>query len=103
MAPTAKRKGEKMSEKTEKLPRGVFRKDGVYWIRYAAGGKMRRQKVGPFLGVARAAYQKRKSEVREGLLFPKLRERVILFGEIVKDSLEKSHREGRRDVAHEES
>ena len=67
-----------MSEKTEKLPRGVFRKDGVYWIRFSAGGKIHRQKIGPFLGVARAAYQKRKCEVRERIFFPeKIRERVI--------------------------
>jgi integrase len=73
-----------------KLPRGVFvGKDNLYWIRYAdQRGKIHREKVGPYPGQAHSAYQKRKSEVREGKFFPeKLRQRVVLFAEIVEEFL----------------
>lgn len=76
----------------KKLPRGVFERDGVYWIRYAdSSGKIRREKVGPFVTQAGAAYQKRKSEVREGKFFPdKIKSHCVGFAEIAKDALEYS-------------
>lgn len=71
------------------LPHGIFRRGGVFWIRYQdQGGKIRREKVGPSLKQAVAAYQKRKSEVREGKFFPdKLNRRVVLFSEIAGEFL----------------
>ena len=75
--------------KARKLPRGVFERDGLYWIRYSdGGGRVRREKVGPFLKQAEAAYQKRKSEVREGKFFPdKASRRVVSFSEVARDFL----------------
>ncbi|HEV3276306.1 MAG TPA: site-specific integrase [Terriglobia bacterium] len=86
-----------------KLPRGVFvGKDGLYWIRYAdGGGKIRREKVGPYVTQAGAAYQKRKSEVREGKFFPeKIHRRSLLFEEMAKDFLLHS-RQTKRSHGHD--
>src|SRR5690349_21290505 len=76
----------------KKLPRGVFLRSGLYWIRFQDGhGKIRREKVGPYLKQAVAAYQKRKSEVREGTFFPrKVTRRVVRFAEIAADFLKYS-------------
>ncbi len=70
-----------------KLPRGVFVRDSEYWIRYTDQfGKLHREKLGLFLEPAKAAVEKRRSDVREEKFFPdKLRQRAILFGEIAKD------------------
>ena len=72
--------------------RGIFEKDpgsGIWWIRYAdQHGKIHREKSGP-KGLAISAYQKRKTEVREGRFFPeKFKRRAISFTEIAKDALE---------------
>ena len=85
-----------------KLPRGVFPRDGVFWIRYADQfGRVHREKVGPFLKQAQAAYQKRKSEVREGKFFPdKLMRRAVLFDEIAQDFLEYS-KQTKRSYGHD--
>ena len=71
----------------KKLPRGVFGRNSEYWIRYTdQHGKLHREKVGPFLEQAKAAVQKRRSEVREGKFFPeKIKKRVVLFGELAKE------------------
>lgn len=81
----------------KKLPRGVFVRNGEYWIRYAdQNGRLHREKVGPFIRQAHSAYQKRKSDVREGKFFPdKLRRRVILFEEVALDFLDYSKKEKR--------
>ena len=75
---------------SRKLPRGVFQRDGLFWICYAdQNGKFHREKVGPFIKQAQSAYQKRKSEVREGKFFPeKVRQRPILFSEVAQDFLD---------------
>ena len=72
--------------------RGIFEKDpgsGIWWIRYADQlGRIRRERIGP-KRLAISAYQKRKTEVREGRFFPaKLKRRAISFTEIAKDALE---------------
>jgi integrase len=73
--------------------RGVFERpkgSGIWWIRYADQyGKLHREKVGP-KSLARAAYQKRKTEIKEGKFFP---ERIrhkneILFEDMIKLYLE---------------
>lgn len=88
----------------KKLPRGVFVREGLYWIRFAdRRGKIRREKVGPYLEQAKAAYQKRKSEVRELKFFPeKMRQRVILFGELVGEYLQYARRT-KRDWSHDDA
>ena len=77
---------------TRRLPRGVFQRDGLFWICYVdQNGKIHREKVGPFIKQAQSAYQKRKSEVREGKFFPeKVRQRPILFSEVAQDFLDYS-------------
>jgi len=70
-----------------KKERGVFQRppnSGVWWVCYADGyGKIHREKAGP-RSLARALYQKRKTEVREGRFFPPRRRREILFGDFIK-------------------
>jgi site-specific recombinase XerD len=75
--------------KRKKPPRGVFVRDGEYWIRYADQfGKMHREKAGPLVSEAVAAYQTRKSEVRAGKFFPdQFKRRPLLFGEVAKEYL----------------
>jgi integrase len=74
----------------KKLPRGIFEgKDGWYWIRYAdRHGRIHREKGSPMLEGAKAALEKRRTEVREGKFFPeKVRQHSILFGELATDYL----------------
>jgi integrase len=75
----------------------VFDRDGLFWICYAdQNGKIHREKVGPFIKQAQSAYQKRKSEVREGKFFPdKVKRRNVLFAEVGQDFLAHSKRENR--------
>lgn len=59
---------------------------GIYWIRYADQfGKIHREKVGP-KSLARAAYRKRKTEIREGKFFPERIhvKRELLFRDMAK-------------------
>ncbi len=86
----------------QKLPRGIFWRDNAYWIRYAdRAGRMHREKVGPFLRKAMAAYNKRKSEIYEGKFFsPEQRQRPIVFSEISKDFLDYSKR-NKRSYGHD--
>ena len=74
--------------------RGIFEKDpgsGVWWIRYADQyGKIHREKIGP-KSFAKSAYQKRKTEVREGRFFPdKFKKRQAPFSEVAQDFLKHS-------------
>lgn len=80
-----------------KLPRGIFWRDNSYWIRYAdRAGRIHREKVGPFLKKAMAAYNKRKAEIYEGKFFaPEERQRPVVFSEIAKDFLDYSKRNKR--------
>lgn len=48
------------------LPRGVFLRQGTYWIEYHHNGKRHREKVGKSLKVAQALYIKRKEDLRIG-------------------------------------
>ena len=90
--------------KDKKLPRGVFVRNGEYWIRYADQyGKLHREKVGPFLEQAKAAVEKRRSEIREGKFFPdKVRQRVVPFSEIARDFLAHS-KHTKRSYGHDVS
>src|SRR5438094_870672 len=88
--------------KNKKLPRGVFVRNGEYWIRYAdQHGKLHREKVGPFLEPAKGAVEKRRTEVRERQFLPeRFRRRSILFGELAKEYLQHAQRT-KRDWGHD--
>jgi integrase len=90
--------------KNAKLPRGVFIRNDEYWIRYTdQNGKLHREKVGPFLEPAKAAVEKRRTEVRERKFLPeRFRQRSVLFGEIAADYLQYA-RLTKRDWSHDES
>lgn len=95
---------ERRDSRGRKLPRGVFEpKPAEYWIRFAdSTGKIRREKIGPLVGPARDAYHKRRSEAKEGKIFPEsMRGRTpVLFQEIVRDFLVYSKRK-KRDHKHD--
>jgi integrase len=73
--------------------RGIFERparSGIWWICYFDQfGRKHREKVG-MKQSAIAAYQKRKTEVREGRFFPKVTKSEVLFDEIGKDALDYS-------------
>jgi hypothetical protein len=79
--------------KQKRRDRGIFERpkdSGIWWIRYADQfGKLHREKVGP-KSLARAAYRKRKTEIREGKFFPETirRRREILFRDMANLYLE---------------
>lgn len=68
--------------------RGLFerpKRSGTWWICYFdQEGQKHREKVGP-KGLARALYQKRKTEIRERKFFPPERRRIVFFEEILED------------------
>ena len=68
------------------------REPGESWIRYAdASGRIHHEKIGPSIKFAQAAYQKRKTEMRERRFFPeKIKRRDILFSELAADDLDYS-------------
>ena len=76
-----------------KKQRGIFERpkgSGIWWIcYYDQFGRKHREKVG-LRQTAISAYQKRKTEIREGRFFPKATKREILFEEIAKDALDYS-------------
>lgn len=79
--------------RTVKKQRGVFERpkgSGVWWICYFDQfGKKHREKVG-LRQTAICAYQKRKTEIREGIFFPKIIKREVLFDQIATDALDYS-------------
>ena len=87
-----KERSEKKAE--EKKLRGIYERvpgSGEWWIRYAdKAGKIHREKAGN-RSAAKDLYRKRKQGVLEGKKLPeKLRQRDILFGELIDDALEYS-------------
>ena len=61
-----------MAVKAEKKHRGVYEKEsgsGIWWVRYQADGKIKREKVGR-KSDAIALYQQRKSDIRAGVKLP---------------------------------
>ena len=90
--------------KDKKLPRGIFVRNREYWIRYTdQHGKLHREKVGPYLDPAKAAVEKRRTEVREGKFFPdKVRQRLVSFSELVRDFLAHS-KQAKRSYGHDVS
>lgn len=77
----------------KKRQRGIFEKvsgSGVWWIRFAVGGKLKREKAGT-LAHAKRLYQSRKADVWTGRKLPHTLRRVALtFAEMTDKALERS-------------
>jgi site-specific recombinase XerD len=88
-------------KKEQPRTRGVFERpkgSGIFWIRYVDQfGKLHREKVGP-KSLAKAAYRKRKTEIREGKFFPEKiqRRREMLFHDMAKLYLEEHAKVNKR-------
>jgi integrase len=91
-----------MAIKAEKKHRGVYEKEhgsGIWWVRYTADGKIKREKVGR-KSDAIALYQQRKSEVRAGVKLPEnMKYKGETIASIIDDAIDwhashrpKSHR-----------
>jgi len=82
--------------------RGIYEKvpgSSVWWIRYAdSTGKIRREKVGN-KGAAIKLYQKRKTEVLQGVKLPEnFKVKPVTFGELAQAALDysKAHKSDHR-------
>src|SRR5271163_4118748 len=86
-----------MANKEPEKVRGVYeypKGSGVYWIHYYDHGQRHRERVGRF-SLAKAALEKRRTEIRERKYFPNLRRRVVLFDDLLDDYRKWAEREGR--------
>lgn len=88
----------------KRLPRGIFFRNGWYWIRYVdQHGRLHREKGSPLLEGAKDALAKRRTEIRELKFFPeKIKQRSVLFREIAKDYTDHI-KQVKRDWAHDEA
>jgi integrase len=81
--------------------RGVYERDpgsGLWWIRFAEDGKVRREKVGR-RSDAIALYQKRKADVRAGFKLPStLRQRPVTIAELGEDAKQWYKHHDKRDL-----
>lgn len=83
--------GEGENLRQRRIERGVFEMpvgSGEYWIVWKDAGRRRhREKIGRSLPIARAAYQKRRLEIREGKIFPESLRRTkgVTFTRICQD------------------
>jgi integrase len=73
--------------------RGIFEKvpgSGVWWIRYTdESGQLHREKAGP-KGLAKDAYRKRKTQIREGKFFPEqIRRKETTLAAAIDDYLDR--------------
>jgi hypothetical protein len=78
--------------KSASATRGIFEKvkgSRIYWIRYTdALGRLHREKVGASKALARKAYEKRKTEVREQRFFPdQIGRRDVALSTVIDDFL----------------
>ena len=90
-----------MPRKTTAKATGVWEKEqgsGVWWIRYRAEGKLKREKVGR-KSDAIALYQQRKAELRAGVKLPSnLRAKGSTFLEIATEAENWYISHGKRDI-----
>ena len=95
-------------QKTNGQDRGLFERptgSGIWWIRYFdAQGREHREKIGP-KSLARQAYNKRKTQIREGQFFPDqlVKRKTILLAEFIKEYLKEAelyHRAFASDKSH---
>jgi integrase len=90
-----------MPRKSTAKATGVWEKDpgsGIWWIRYRAAGKLKREKVGR-KSDAIALYQQRKSELRAGAKLPaNMRTKGCTFSDIAKDAENWYVSHGKKDL-----
>ena len=90
-----------MPRKTTAKATGVWEKEqgsGVWWIRYRAEGKLKREKVGR-KSDAIALYQQRKAELRAGMKLPtNMRAKGSTFLEIATEAENWYISHGKRDI-----
>ncbi|HEX3940824.1 MAG TPA: hypothetical protein VHX11_05010, partial [Acidobacteriaceae bacterium] len=90
-----------MPRKSTAKATGVWEKErgsGVWWIRYRAEGKLKREKVGR-KSDAIDLYHQRKADVRAGVKLPaNLRTKGVKFEEIAKDAEEWYVSHGKKDL-----
>jgi integrase len=92
-------------KRQKKLPRGIhIHKSGWYGICYFdRNGKRHREKASPLLEGAKAALEKRRTQIRELKFFPdKLKQRTVLFADIAKEYLAGMRQGRNRDKQHAE-
>jgi integrase len=95
----------KRASQNERLPRGIFVRNKWYWIRFAdQHGRIRRQKASPLLEHAKAALERRHTEVRALKFFPeRVRQHQVLFGHAARAYLQivrSRKRSWREDVSY---
>ncbi len=75
------------NKKQRKLPRGLFWRGDILWIRYKTeAGKLVRESAGcASVKVVEELYRKRKTEVAEGKHFPSRKFDKVTFGELLDD------------------
>ena len=80
-----------MAIKREKKHRGVYEVEtgsGIWWVRYQADGKIKREKVGR-KSDAIALYQQRKSDIRAGVKLPEnMRHKTETVGKVIDAAIE---------------
>ena len=59
----------------------IFKKQGVWWVDYYAGGRRKRERVGSSYKLAQEVLHKRKAEISEGRYFPERLEKEPTFRE----------------------
>jgi integrase len=92
-------------KRPKELPRGIFVRDGAYWIYWTdQHGRRHREKAGTLLETAKACLERRHTEKRQGKFFPEtmVQPRSVLFGELSSDYLEQSRRK-KRSWRHDET
>jgi integrase len=65
-----------------KLPRGIFIRDGAYWLHYYVNGKRKRERIGPDRRLAEMVLKKRKVEIAEGKFLDKQRPVTTTFRDL---------------------
>jgi hypothetical protein len=66
----------------KKLPRGIFIRDGAYWIHYYVDGQRKRERIGPDKRLAETVLRKRKVEIAEGKFLEWKRPVTTTFDEL---------------------
>lgn len=76
-----------MNKKQKKLPKGIFWRGDILWVRYKTEeGKLVRESAGcASVKVAEELYRKRKTEIAEGKHFPTRKFDKVTFGELLDD------------------
>lgn len=71
----------------EKLPKGMFIRDGAYWLLYYVNGVRHRERVGPDKRLAEKVLHKRRAEIAEGKFLDRQRPVTTTFDEMAQHYL----------------